>query len=61
MVFFAGIAKNYLSESDAAAFALSKERLLPEETLGKGCNEANLDDQTYDGFDSGEHDERVMQ
>ena len=34
--------------------------LFPEETLGKGCNEANLDDQADDGFDSRKQDERVM-
>ena len=53
MVIFIGITKNYLSESDTFAFALSsKERLFPEKALGEGGDEANFDEEADSGFDS---------
>src|SRR2546430_3920024 len=56
-IIFMGIAKNYWSESDNFAFALSsRERLLPEEALGEGRNKANLDKQADDCFKGGKHD-----
>ena len=55
-VFFVWRAKNYWSESDTFAFALSsKERLLPKEALGEGGDKADLDKQPDNRFNGCKH------